>query len=45
MERAEQIADHYQSRVKSLEQKSFGAPPYKPVPADRLFLNEDGMEG
>ena len=40
-ERAEQIADHYQSRSSSLEQKSFGAPPYKPVPPGRMFLNED----
>jgi transcription-repair coupling factor (superfamily II helicase) len=41
-DRAEQIADHYQSRAAALEQKSFGAPPYKPVPPDRMFLDEEG---
>lgn len=40
-DRAEQIADHYQSRKASLEQKSFGAPPYKPVPQDRMFLDDE----
>lgn len=48
-ERAEQIADHHQSRFASLEQQSFGAPPYKPVPAKRMFLDEqdwkDGLAG
>ncbi len=39
-ERTEQIADHYQSRAKSLEQKNFGAPPYKPIPPERMFLDE-----
>ena len=39
-EREEQVADHYSSRAKALEQKSFGAPPYKPVPADRMFLDD-----
>ena len=40
-DRGEQIADHYQSRKASLEQKSFGAPPYKPVPVERMFLDDD----
>lgn len=39
-DRAEQIADHYESRQASLEQKSFGAPPYKPVPKERMFLDD-----
>ncbi|MDA7946737.1 MAG: transcription-repair coupling factor [Hyphomicrobiaceae bacterium] len=43
-ERADQIEDHYQSRAKSLEQKNFGAPPYKPVPSEQLFLNEQAWK-
>jgi len=40
--RAEQIQDHYESRETGLEQKSFGAPPYKPVPPEQAFLtNQD----
>jgi transcription-repair coupling factor (superfamily II helicase) len=38
-ERSEQITDHYESRSASLEQKSFGAPTYKPVPPERMFLD------
>jgi transcription-repair coupling factor (superfamily II helicase) len=43
-ERIEQIEDHYQSRSTSLEQKSFGAPPYKPVPSQRMFLDTDSWK-
>ena len=32
-ERLALIADHYEARVKGLETLTFGAPPYKPVPA------------
>ena len=39
-ERGEQIADHFRAREESLEQSSFGAPRYKPVPAKSLFLGE-----
>lgn len=39
-QRFEQIADHYASRRDALEQQSFGAPPYKPVPPQQLFLDE-----
>ena len=39
--RLEQVADHYEARVAALEQKNFGAPPYKPVPSERMFLGED----
>jgi len=39
-ERVEQVHEHYQARVDALEIASFGAPPYKPVPPDALFLDE-----
>ncbi len=38
--RLEQIEDHYEARMEALEQKAFGAPPYKPVPPELLFLND-----
>ena len=37
-ERLALIADHHEARVKGLESLSFGAPPYKPVPAAAMFL-------
>ena len=40
--RFEQIAEHYEARVDSLETSTFGAPPYKPLPPDRMFV--DGQE-
>ena len=36
-QRFEQIAEHYDARLASLEQQAFGAPPYKPVPAERMY--------
>ncbi len=36
--RFEQIAEHYEARVDSLETETFGAPPYKPIPLERLFI-------
>jgi transcription-repair coupling factor (superfamily II helicase) len=39
-DRLEQIRDHYQARVEGLESAKFGAAPYKPLPPDKLFLNE-----
>ncbi len=36
--RLEQIEEHYQARVEGLETQNFGAPPYKPVPPDRMYL-------
>ncbi len=36
--RLETIADHYEARKEGLEQRSFGAPPYKPLPSDALYL-------
>ena len=43
--RLEQIADHYDARISGLEQKSFGAPPYKPVPPQSLFVQDDEWQG
>jgi transcription-repair coupling factor (superfamily II helicase) len=37
-QRLETIADHYQARKEGLEHRSFGAPPYKPLPPDSLYL-------
>jgi transcription-repair coupling factor (superfamily II helicase) len=39
-ERHEQIQEHYEARLKSLETSSFGAPPYKPVPPEQMFVLE-----
>ena len=38
--RKEQIAEHYEARVNSMETETFGAPVYKPVPADLLYLSD-----
>lgn len=38
--RFEQIQEHYLARVEGLEAKTFGAPPYKPVPPHAMFLSE-----
>ncbi|MBL8884616.1 MAG: transcription-repair coupling factor [Hyphomicrobium sp.] len=38
-QRFRQIQEHYEARVDSLEGQRFGAPPYKPVPPDRMFLD------
>ena len=42
--RAEQIQDHYEARETGLEQKSFGAPPYKPVPPEQAFLTDQDWQ-
>jgi transcription-repair coupling factor (superfamily II helicase) len=39
-ERHTQIAEHYSARVEAREIATFGADPYKPVPADKMFLTE-----
>ena len=39
--RLETIADHYEARKSGLEQKSFGAAPYKPLPPSLLYLTGD----
>ncbi len=38
--RLEQVVDHYDARAAALERKAFGAPPYHPVPARSMFLDE-----
>ena len=40
-ERLALVADHYEARVKGLESLTFGAPPYKPVPAAAMFLTRE----
>ena len=40
-QRLEQIDDHYDARLEAQEQKAFGAPPYKPVPKEQMFLGEE----
>jgi transcription-repair coupling factor (superfamily II helicase) len=42
--RLETIADHYDARKEGLEQKSFGAPPYKPLPPEALYLTDGEWE-
>ncbi len=37
--RFEQIAEHYEARKEGLEAARFGAPPYKPVPPEQMFLD------
>ncbi len=39
-ERFVQIDEHYQARVDQLEVQRFGAPPYKPVPPEQMYLGE-----
>ena len=36
--RFEQIREHYDARVEGLEAQTFGAPPYKPVPPENMFI-------
>ena len=42
--RFEQIKEHYLARTEGLETERFGAPPYKPVPPDLMFLNAPGWK-
>jgi transcription-repair coupling factor (superfamily II helicase) len=37
--RFEQVSEHYLARTEGLESERFGAPPYKPVPPDEMFLD------
>ena len=39
-ERLAQIADYYEARKEALDEQG-AAPPYKPLPPDRLYLAED----
>ena len=38
-ERFVQVREHYEARVDALEAANFGAPPYRPVPPDQMFLD------
>ncbi len=38
-QRFEQVTEHYKARVEALETARFGAPPYKPVPPDRMYIS------
>ena len=38
-ERFEQVREHYLARVEALEAEKFGAPPYRPVPPEQMFLD------
>ena len=42
--RLETIADHYDARKEGLEHRSFGAPPYKPLPPEALYLTGEEWE-
>lgn len=42
-ERVEQIEEHYQARLEALEAAAFGAPPYKPVPPEQMFLDDTAL--
>ena len=42
--RFEQIAEHYDARLEALEEQTFGAPPYKPVPPERMFLDRQSWD-
>ncbi len=42
--RHETIADHYEARKEGLEHRSFGAPPYNPLPPDALYLTAGEWE-
>jgi transcription-repair coupling factor (superfamily II helicase) len=42
--RLETIADHYQARKEGLEHRSFGAPPYRPLSPDALYLTDGEWE-
>ncbi|MFZ8477691.1 hypothetical protein ACO1MN_15630, partial [Staphylococcus aureus] len=38
-ERFALIKEHYEARLEANEAVRFGAPPYKPVPPERMFLD------
>ena len=40
-ERLALIHDHHEARIEGLEAQTFGAPPYKPVPPEAMFLSEE----
>ncbi len=38
-QRFDQVMEHYQARAESLETEKFGAPPYKPVPPEMMYVS------
>ena len=44
-QRFAQIQEHYEARIDGLEGQRFGAPPYKPVPPDQMFLDGRAWAG
>ena len=42
--RLELIAEHYEARREARESEAFGAPPYKPVPPETMFLDGAGWQ-
>src|SRR6185295_6379396 len=43
-ERVGQIADYFDARQQALAQRDSGAPPYRPLPTDRLYLTASEWE-
>jgi len=41
--REEQVKDHYESRLQSIEQKIEGGTPYKPINPESLYLNSEAI--
>src|SRR5262245_24128008 len=39
------IQDHFTARAEGLETQTFGAPPYKPVPPEAMFLTPEEWQG
>ncbi len=37
--RFDQVSEHYSARVDGMETRAFGAPPYKPVPPEQMYLD------
>ena len=42
--RREQIEEYFEARRTAMEQSSFGAPPYKPLAPDALYLPDEGCK-
>ena len=43
-QRFEQIEDHFKARAEASETANFGAPPYKPLTPDRLYLSQHELK-
>ncbi len=42
--RLAEVREHYEARRQALEQKTFGADPYRPLPPERLWLTQEQWE-